>query len=110
MKHFIAVWIGCLIAVTGCKPDRVEVRCQGVDKEGIVCTVTKTDGSKRVKTCWDVTLGCENGTALAAKHLCESVDDKAPVKRTLRETDFPGIDKCDKFAKESLKVANIELE
>jgi hypothetical protein len=107
MKKLIAL-VAVVLGVSACTQTKVSVVCKGNDNGTMDCTLAEVSGSSQVKTCWDVTLECNNGTKPVAS-ACENVIKDKPSLHTFTTADFKNGDKCDKLLGNSVTVGNIKI-
>jgi hypothetical protein len=107
------IWAGMgavalAIAAFGCKGEEVKVNinCNGA-KDGMQCKLTRTAGESKVKTCWDIAITCNNGTAVSGSACQELAKGEASADHLMPESSFAGMDKCD--GAKTTEVKNLKL-
>ena len=82
-----------LAFVVGCeKETRAEVRCVPAN-DGITCTVTHTQGSRRANVCWEAVIPCQNGSE-AVGRACQLVEPQGSAIRIIPEAAMTGLQTC----------------
>lgn len=84
---------------------RAYVSCVA-DPTGASCSVTHQQGTLAAEVCWDVKVGCGNGTSVVG-HGCQSVQPQGKSSLLIPESQFKvsGAQRCDRMT--SVAVENV---
>src|SRR2546430_8944245 len=99
------------VFLAGCQQRvKVEVDCKAVGAklgEGFTCSLQHVSGPVGAHACWDIDIGCNNGTKGVAPG-CGDVDKSARSTTLVPFTAFNHtLDKCDQVTQTSIKNLKI---
>ncbi len=99
------------VLLVGCqRTAKVEVDCKAVGAklgEGFTCSVQHVSGNANAQACWDIDIGCNNGTKGHANG-CGDVDKGGRSTTMVPYTAFNHtLDKCDQVTQTS--ITNLKI-
>lgn len=106
MLAFLA--LATVAAGCGGKKLSVDVTCDPVSRERVVCDVKQTAGTDEVEACWDITADCPNGTVVTGPRTCQKVKGGGVEKTSIPSSSFEGVEDC-QGGKPKLALSNLTI-